>query len=30
MKIPGVCNAVKVDCINLIQLIDEEDSWASS
>jgi Domain of unknown function (DUF4411) len=24
-KIPGVCNAMKVDCINLMQLIDEED-----
>jgi hypothetical protein len=24
-KIPGVCNAMKVECINLMQLIDEED-----
>jgi len=24
-KIPDVCNAMKVDCINLMQLIDEED-----
>ncbi|KRQ01284.1 hypothetical protein AOQ73_18185 [Bradyrhizobium pachyrhizi] len=24
-KIPGVCNAMKVDCINLMQLIDAED-----
>jgi|SRR5581483_629673 len=24
-KIPGVCNALKVECINLMQLIDEED-----
>ena len=24
-KIPGVCNAMKVECINLIQLIDAED-----
>jgi hypothetical protein len=24
-KIPGVCNAMKVDCINLMQLIDQED-----
>ncbi|MBI5130444.1 MAG: DUF4411 family protein [Rhodopseudomonas palustris] len=24
-KIPGVCNAMKVDCINLMHLIDEED-----
>jgi hypothetical protein len=24
-KIPGVCNAMKVECVNLMQLIDEED-----
>ncbi|PZA13218.1 DUF4411 domain-containing protein [Rhodopseudomonas palustris] len=24
-KIPGVCNAMKVDCINLMKLIDEQD-----
>jgi hypothetical protein len=24
-KIPGVCAAMKVECINLMQLIDEED-----
>lgn len=24
-KIPGVCNAVKVECINLMQLIDGAD-----
>jgi hypothetical protein len=24
-KIPGVCNAMKVECINLMQLIDDED-----
>ena len=24
-KIPGVCEAMKVECINLMQLIDEED-----
>jgi hypothetical protein len=24
-KIPGMCNAVKVECINLMHLIDEED-----
>ena len=24
-KIPGICNAMKVECINLMQLIDEED-----
>lgn len=24
-KIPGVCNAEKIDCINLMDLIDEED-----
>jgi hypothetical protein len=24
-KIPGVCNAMKVECINLMQLIDAED-----
>ena len=24
-KIPGVCSAMKVECINLMQLIDEED-----
>jgi hypothetical protein len=24
-KIPGVCNAMNVDCINLMQLIDQED-----
>jgi hypothetical protein len=24
-KIPGVCNARKVDCINPMQLIDAED-----
>ena len=24
-KIPGVCNAMKVGCINLMQLIDQED-----
>lgn len=24
-KIPGVCNAIKVGCINLMQLIDQED-----
>ena len=24
-KIPGVCNAMKIDCINLMQLIDAED-----
>jgi Domain of unknown function (DUF4411) len=24
-KIPGVCNAMKIECINLMQLIDEED-----
>ncbi len=24
-KIPGVCNAMKIECINLMQLIDDED-----
>jgi hypothetical protein len=24
-KIPGVCSAMKVECINLMQLIDAED-----
>jgi Domain of unknown function (DUF4411) len=24
-KIPGVCNAMKVECVNLMQLIDAED-----
>ncbi|WP_456817086.1 DUF4411 family protein [Bradyrhizobium sp. USDA 4520] len=24
-KIPGVCTAMKIECINLMQLIDEED-----
>lgn len=24
-KIPGVCNAMNVECINLMQLIDQED-----
>jgi hypothetical protein len=24
-KIPGVCNAMKIECINLMQLIDQED-----
>jgi len=24
-KIPGVCNAMKIECVNLMQLIDNED-----